>query len=227
MGSRFFDLIADMAARMTPYEDRVARLETMEFQTAGFGGGLALICDVTVSVATASITLCTTPATIPSNFRDLLILYKAQASAVFGAGLVTPLRLQFNGDTTTSYNYYNRVERAGPLDTEESSPSANTSDHIRVGEANGIDTAAPSHTGMFSSGYVWIPDYAYTDDDKFNCLVFGNWHRRPVGIGFGGELEYQAGGGCYFEAGALTSIRLFLTGGFTIQPDSRFTLYAL
>lgn len=216
--------ILDLVSRMDVMEKQIDRLESLEFGTIAFPSGFGAICDVELAAAAGSITLC--PVAIPSTFKHLLILYSVQVGAQFGL-FETPQELQFNGDTLTNYHYYTRLERAGPIN-EEAAAGISVADHIRIGGISQQDTGAPNITEHFASGFVFIPDYADSDDDKWKSLVFGNFHRRAdVAGGGGGQILYQGGGGAWENTAAITSITISAAGGFTFQDGSRWTLYGL
>ena len=217
--------IIDLASRLADLEEQAERLESLEYGTLAFpsGGGLSPICDVVLAATALTVTLCPL-APIPSAFRHLLIVHSVQSGPASNA--LQLMGLQFNGDTATNYHYYRRQESVGPANAEASAGTS-TAAFIRVGDTSGVDSPA-GIVEHFNAGFIFIPDYADSTNDKWKSLVYGCFLRSALIDAAGGLISYQAGGGGWENTAAITSITVMGAGVATVfQIGSRWTLYGL
>ncbi len=157
-----------------------------------------------VALATTTLASTTTELTfsnIPSSYRDLIIVANFRMS-----GVASATRAQFNGDTTSGN--YPTVWMVGTGSTAVSSTDGGTS--MRIFGQN----AGPKTVGQM--GIVQIMDYSATDKHKTVLVRYS-----------GADNDITAQAGRWASTNAITTIRLFDSGGQSYQIGDTFSLYGI
>ncbi len=227
--------IGDLIARLDDQDQRVERLETLEFGTLAFpsGGGFSLICDVIVAAPTATVTLC--PAgTIPTSFLHLFAILE-MFSDVEQPSVPDKIEININGDFATNYASYVRQEL--PLGVPVGAPDTDVGSPFGIGAT---DTKwfgpRPGSFSVFAANsptvfFALFPSYVrpLVDDLHLSFCWFGFSNFLNTAPGTPNNFSADQGGGSYFETApmSITSIRFTHTGGGSFVSPSRFTLYGL
>lgn len=216
--------LIDVVARLDDIAERVERLETLEFGTLAFpsGGGLGIVCDKRVLVATTTVTC-----NLPPGRRHLAAIVAAGIDVV-GATPAAKIEVTING-IGAGYQYETREERLFVLgDSQAASVGAG---------AAFWETIAPSRRQFFSSAFKqqcsWLmvlpdPDRMADILDSIDASWIGGNRSRSTGpLVLGISEDADLGGGFQPTDAAITSITWTSPGGIPFIVGSRFTVYGL
>lgn len=158
------------------------------------------IASQTTSSSVSEINFNSIPSTLNNkNLRDLVLVVQA-----VGTSGGNDLRFQING---SSSNIYNWVLAKGDGSTPQSSNQSNVT-RGQVGESAKLDE---QQYGIF---IVQFLDFTATDKHKSILSRAGRSEN---------EMMAQR----WANTSAITSLRIFVGGGFTINANSTFTLYGI
>lgn len=222
---------AEIAHRIDQAVKRVERLETLEYETVAFaaGGGATLLCDIVLAVPSASVTLC--PVALPITLSHLWLVI----SCVSDREVPIKLRMQVNGDMTSSYSYYVREEL----------PTAPFPPGVGAGDTEATQVGGPGTFGTFweicHPSSTISPFFGGGTKPRNACLVTFTDYNEPTlrqymtwfaysqreATGFVDFRDVDQGGGRYIGGGAITSIRVFHPSPGVMLAGSQFTLYGL
>lgn len=206
--------LADQARRIQDHEDRVKRLETLEFSSVyGFGGCFALLDEQVIGGAGISVITFTA---IPQFHRHLYLLldYAADTTTI-----VRP-RMTINNDTGASqYDYFVYIHSEGLIEAEIKTADA-------FAEILLATNAGSSPAPWFSSGRLLIGGYAIAG--RLKTWSWEGWARIGIGeISGNPEQNLEQGGGLYVESDPVTRLDFTLQGGLDWTTGSRISLYGL
>jgi hypothetical protein len=174
--------------------------------TAGGGGAMVQIADTTLSSAAADITF----SSIASSYNHLMIIISGKCSSVSFNG--TDLSVQLNSDTGTNYRNARNTKyaTAGATVTIEGAP-ANKFElgNIWTGSATSYNNASVQMT---------FPNYKATTLNK-TMIFSGGAISDAVAAGTGLSL--------WDNTAAITTIKIFSSGGGNLAIGTRATLYGL
>jgi hypothetical protein len=156
------------------------------------------IASVTLSAATASVTL----SNIPQTFTDLVII---TADIVNSTNLAN-LYLQFNGNTTGSFYSDTYIESSGS--TGASSRRSNQNSLI----------AGRSYGGDRTMNIINIMNYSNTTTNK---TVISRYGSGGASSSTGAEV------GLWRKTEAITSILIGIEGGINFNSNCSFSLYGI
>lgn len=198
--------LADHAARLDSVEDRVARLETLEFSKVGMGGCVNLIQRVAVPPAGAAVI---TFANIPQTYENLWLI-----SYVWRANLA--LWMRFNNDAGQNYHWRRYTVQWNNIPTDV----RNQSDF--QGYLTGVDTIE-----LHTVSECLIPRYA-----KFmgSGLEYKTWkchniYWQTIAEGLAWD-EYRQDVQGRWSVTPINRIDIFPLAGGLFAP-STFSLYGL
>ena len=147
---------------------------------------------------------------IPSTYSHLQIRWIARSTY---AGTLNQLEMQFNSDTGTNYVPYHLLYGDGSTVGSVGSTAATT----RI-VFNDIP-AATSLANTFMPGIIDLSDYSNTNKYKTVRILYGR--------DFNGSGQMMFGSGLWMSTSAITSIKLYVTGGGTFAQYTRFALYGI
>jgi hypothetical protein len=172
-----------------------------------FKRGIGALADTTLGGAAANIDL----TSISGSYAHLLIVAYLRTDL---AGLTGSLGLQFNGDTTASYDYQQLLGSGSGATSFEQ--FAQTS--ARAGSM----PAASAIANSFGVSMVFIPHYAGSANNKV-ALSLG---ASKVGVTTG-SMFVGGWGGFWRSSAAISRITLLSQAGGNLVAGSRVTLYGL
>jgi hypothetical protein len=164
---------------------------------AGGGGGNVLIDDQILGADAASITF----SSIPATYTDLLVQYEAKRAA----GADAAFAVSINGDVGANYQYYEE-NRFG-------TGSNGAAFYAHVGTAANSGAGA----GIFSPGYIEIPNYA--DAARYKTL-------RGAGM-FWTALCEQRHHATWRSNAVINSLQFLFGAGGNFVAGTRFQLYGV
>lgn len=167
------------------------------------------ISETILSASAASVTF----GSIPQTYRHLVLKINARCDA---AATNEQLLLQFNGDSTASYD----TQYMGANGTTVYGGESIGATSIVVGNVEGT-----TNTQVTDAAYteVTVVDYARTTWRK-TCKTFGSLNLSDIN---GGNHYTLAGSGWYRNAAAVTSVTLFAGGSANLVTGSVFSLYGM
>jgi hypothetical protein len=198
----------ELIQELVRLEERIARLETLQFQAGGGGGAMVLLKTATLAGSAASIGV----SGIPSGYRNLFWILVANTDrAAFWNDHVL---LQLNGDTTAA-NYY-------------SAESAN----IGICSTSGAIAGMYAHRALSatryesldrSSSFGYVANYDQSDLEK-TILAFGG---TGQGLSAGVEGLTQHDIGHWFSTAVVTSMDFVPLVGSNIIAGARLWVYGM
>ena len=201
---------------------RTEALETQEFLQPGTGGALVPVGDVLLTGSGSTLDIATS---IAATGAHILIIYSVQTSGgLDGTGV--RMHMQFNGNSSSVYHYYNRLEFNSQQNLQGFADIAGAT-FIDVGRVSGRDTVSPNVVLHRAAGFILIPDYANTT--LWKTVVFGDFLRttkRDSPSASDPDLTGINGGGGWENTAAITSIKM-ITSSDTFGVDSRWTTYLM
>lgn len=168
----------------------------------------AVINEVVLSAAQASITF----SSIPATFAHLVIVYQCR-SDLSGVD-IAQLQLRMNNDTGSTYN-------SQLVAGNNSTAFAGIQSSATFGTL-GYTSAANASTGYASSGSVEIPNYIGTT--FFKNAIFQTTRDTN---GAGANMVHYRGHVVWKSTTAINRLDLFCSGGGNFIAGSRFTLYGI
>lgn len=219
-----------MAARISDKEERVERLESLEYGTLTFpAGGFIPICDAIIGPAAAnSITLC--PLGIPQTFKHLFVIGNYWSTSIDIPAVIGWAEMNFNGDFGARYFNHSRQELSPPgppfiLDGEVNPIGAGTDTKFsipRPAQRNTIGVQRPTQV------FILIPSYSRTTNFK-TIAWWGQGTPLADEGGIGISMDTDQGGGEYRHTStlAITSITFSHFGPRTFNPGSSWSLYGM
>jgi hypothetical protein len=165
-----------------------------------------LISSQTLGSAAASVTF----SSIPATFTDLVLRVSVRTN---NANFYDSDRVYFNGSSgTTNYSY---IWLRG-LGSGTPSSGSQTSGNAGTGLHNVGDTATAS---TFSSGEIYIPNYAGSASKPFSFANFGENNATTARLGVTANL--------FSSSAAISSITFIPLEGTSYLAGSSFYLYGL
>ena len=175
--------------------------------TVSGGGGGAVLADVTLTSAQATVLF--TP--IPNTYAHLILVHQCRSDAS-GVG-TTGLRMTFNNDSGSNYNgQYMAGNNTSPVAAAQAADAFGYLGNIPAGTAN---------AGYSASGSIEVPNYAGTAFFK-NALFDAT--RDETGAS--GNMFSYRGHIVWKSTSAISRIDLALQAG-NFVAGSRFTLYGV
>ena len=161
------------------------------------------IAKTVLATSTATVTL----SSIPTTFRDLILVMSARTDAAGN----TNATIRFNGDTTTNYSWVRIIG-------DGSTPSANSASSQTSAYFTYPSTNANT-TDTFGNAELYISNYTSTDPRQMsNTGVAEN----------NGTLAYMSGNAILYRGtSAITSIAIATSGGSSYLTGSSFYLYGI
>ena len=219
----------DLAARIERASTRVERLETLEFGTVAFpsGGALVPICDLTLVVSAAVVTLCPVPLT---GFRHLFGIFH-YFSTITAPSTPGKMELNLNGDVGAVYLNYTRQENftGPPFVTDTEVPP------IGFGADTKFSLPTPSRENLVRESpaicFCLIPSYDRVGNMK--TISWWGYSLPNADSGAGKLIIDDQGGGEYrrfaggIPPGIITSITLTHPAPGLFKARSHFTLYGM
>lgn len=149
---------------------------------------------------------------IPQTYNDLVVKFIGRTS---WATNVATIRVRFNGDTSSVYNYIALASETATID-------ANYGGGDAMQPTNSFAGSATNWTGYFEQGELYLPNYSQSTYSKQSGLTLGAMARTTADY----YNVNQAIVGLYTPTTAITSI------GFDIQffdfvAGSAFYLYGI
>ena len=174
-----------------------------------FQSGMFALATVSLASSQSSITF----SDIPSEYSHLQIrtIYK---NVTTGAADYDAMRIQYNGDTGSSYSWhYVKGEGTGSGGVNQASSSA----YMWSGA---VMRSGTGQTSMFSANVIDIYDYANTSKNKTQ-----KWYS---GTEYNGTYPFSAlGTGTWYSTSAVTSIKLYCDTNASFAQYSTFALYGI
>ncbi len=218
-------LLIELSARLADQEDRVERLETLEYGTLAFPSGTGgAICDVKLA-GTATTVSCTP---IPATFKHLMYIVAA------GSTNTGPLKYTVQLDSALArYEHYVRQENVlgvgvGAGDTEAVSligVTSWTSPHPQADNTPSEQIEKNAHFGIIAD---------YTQPSAPSPQITQTWFAYSKYQGDQGpnveEENVELGGGFYTQlplGGPVSTVRFIHGGPGFFTAGSRFTVYGL
>ncbi len=167
-------------------------------------GAFDSLANVTLSATASSVTF----AGIPNTYKHLQIRSTARDNA--GAGTVTYMKVNFNGDSGNNYSYHR-------LFGDGSSVTADAGSSIAQTYAN-FALANSSTTQIMGASIIDILDY--TSTSKYKTI------RTLAGADQNGSGRVGISSGLWMSASVITSIVLVADYG-TFGANSSFALYGV
>jgi hypothetical protein len=183
----------------------------MDFTWIAAGGASAMtqIADTTLGSSAADITF----SSIPSTYNHLMILIAGRSAATNGNG--TDFNVQLNGDAGSNYRYSRNTTYAGSGGTVTLTGAGSGQTSMLLGN---IWTMNPASIEPVASIQMTFFDYKSTTFRKTMVFSGGTFSDAPA---FGG------GQALWQNTAAVTSIKLFSSGGGNLATGTRATLYGL
>ncbi len=222
--------VIDMAARIDDVNERIERLETLEYETTAFPAGpgaLALLCDVVMAVDAAAVTLCPAGA-IPGTFSHLWLVISCRSDRE----IPPKLEMTVNGDVSGSYSYYVREEfpvfapPVGGGDTEAIQPGGSGAFDLKWQICHpGADTSNPPDWPKRPRNACMVIFSDYADATMYSSMAWFSYaHREIAAVD---HLSVEQGGGRWVKVAPITSITITHPAPGVLRAGSQFTLYGL
>lgn len=214
--------------RISGLDERIERLETLEFGTVAFPSATGAICDTTVTIAVASVTC-----TVPTGLRHLIAIISAGIDST--GSTIAKIRVTLNG-VAAGYQYLVRQENPFVVgDTEAVVQGVGASAAFWETLRPSHRQTAPSTQFQRSSGMFLFPRPDVVPfHARSNIANTASW----IGAGRPHATAPQQGrlragddqGGGNLETTPVVRISLITwtaPPATTFIPGSRFTVYGL
>ncbi len=210
--------ILDLVARMDDAEKEIERLGTLEFGTVAFpiGGAGDFLCHETKQLIIATDFVEFTA--IPQTHRHMLIVHEVASTLIVGGFNIH--EMNFNGDFAGNYDYFWRQQFAVAANINYDAAGAAI---LQVGSVPARDSGAGA-SNYFTSGHIWIPNYASIATDVFHPVVWDNFSREGDDAGVVGNRTRELGGGHWLSTANITIVRFTCSGPQFFRAESRWTL---
>jgi hypothetical protein len=172
-------------------------------------GAVIQIADTTLGAAAADITF----SSIPSTYNHLMILISGRCSATNGNG--TDFNVQLNADTGSNYRYSRNTTYAGSGGTVTLTGAGSGQTSMLLGN---VWTMNPASIEPVASIQMTFFDYKSTTFRKTMVFSGGTFSDAPA---------FGSGQALWQDTAAVTSIKLFSSGGGNLATGTRATLYGL